>query len=111
MILCIKITIRKIRQVFAISRIKCILPCVQKQHGITDCGLFAIAIATYLAFGNDPKTLEAHKCEQTNLRSHLIFSLEVRRSRDKWPGPIPHAVTTFLMIVLRRNINFYSLLY
>ena len=70
------ITIRKIGEVFASSGIKCVLPCVQKQHGINDCGLFAIAFATYLAFGNDPKALETHQFKQTNLRSHLISCLE-----------------------------------
>ena len=42
-------TQRKVEKVFG-SPVKFNLPDVQKQEGVTDCGLFAIAFATSLAF-------------------------------------------------------------
>ena len=45
-------TIRRIEKVFG-SSITFNLPDVQKQVGFTDCGLFAIAFATNLAFGKN----------------------------------------------------------
>ena len=48
----------------------------QKQEGSTDCGLFAIAIATYLAVEQDPHTLPLHHFVQKNLQTYLIFRLE-----------------------------------
>ena len=41
----------------------------QKQVGAEDCGLFAIASATSLAFGEDPSTREY--C-QAKMRTHLV---------------------------------------
>ena len=41
----------------------------QKQTGGTDCGLFAIAISTAIAFGKNPGKLKLH---QETLRSHLV---------------------------------------
>lgn len=48
------------------------LPMVQKQIGSMDCGLFAIAYATFLAHGNDSPLLSIPTFKQHNLRSHLI---------------------------------------
>ena len=50
--------------VFSLSTIKYTIPPIQKQK---DCGLFAIAIATYLAVGQDPHTLPLHHFVQKNL--------------------------------------------
>lgn len=47
----------------------------QKQDGGCDCGLFAIAVATALAFHQDAKTLTF---EQTLMRPHLIQCFEKR---------------------------------
>ena len=41
----------------------------QKQKGAKDCGLFAIAFATALAFGQNPSKL---KFDQKLMRSHLV---------------------------------------
>ena len=41
-----------------------------------DCGLFAMAVCTFLAFGRDPSTLATHHFDLTGFRSHLIFCLE-----------------------------------
>ena len=42
---------------------------VQQQEGCDDCGLFAVAFATELAFGKDP----THCChEQKKKRKHLL---------------------------------------
>ena len=40
----------------------------QKQKGSKDCGLFAIAFATALAYGQNPSKL---KYDQSSMRSHL----------------------------------------
>ena len=42
---------------------------VQKQQGVTDCGVFAIALMTSIAFNEDPS--EVHY-QQDNLRQHLL---------------------------------------
>lgn len=44
---------------------------MQKQHGGTDCGLFAIAAITVIAFGKEPSQL---KFNQDNMRDHALFS-------------------------------------
>ena len=36
------------------------VPAVPKQEGPMDCGLYAIAYATYLAYGKDPQCLTTH---------------------------------------------------
>lgn len=41
----------------------------QKQKGSKDCGLFAIAFATALAYGQNPSKL---KYDQSSMRSHLV---------------------------------------
>ena len=46
---------------------------MQTQRGGTDCGVFAIAIATFLGYGDDPTKL---KFQQENLREHLLKCLE-----------------------------------
>ena len=46
---------------------------IQKQDGGCDCGLFAIAVATALAFRHNPRTLTF---EQTLMRPHLIQCFE-----------------------------------
>ena len=46
---------------------------MQTQRGGTDCGVFAIAIATSLGYGDDPTKL---KFQQENLREHLLKYLE-----------------------------------
>jgi hypothetical protein len=47
-----------------------------KQGGSTDCGLYAIAIATALAHGEDPSHLVFH---QQDMRSHLIDCLSNKK--------------------------------
>lgn len=64
-------TRRKIEKVFG-SSITFHLPDVQKQVGFTDCGLFAIAFATNLAFGKTSK----FEFQQDSLRPHLKACFE-----------------------------------
>lgn len=45
----------------------------QKQNGVKDCGLFAIAFATALAFGENPSEI---KFSQESMRAHLINCFE-----------------------------------
>ncbi len=42
---------------------------IQKQEGVKDCGLFSIAIATALLFGEDPLNI---RFNQVDMRSHLL---------------------------------------
>ena len=59
-------TKRKIEKTFA-SKVKFVVPIVQKQQGYKDCGLFSIAFATHLAFG------KTHfEFQQDCMRQHLI---------------------------------------
>ncbi len=43
----------------------------QKQKGVADCGLFAIAKATSIAYGANPRGYV-----QTSMRQHLVNCLE-----------------------------------
>ena len=52
------------------------VPPVGKQKGALDCGLFAIAFATYLAYRRDPSELSIIKFDQLQMRSHVVTSLE-----------------------------------
>ena len=45
------------------------------QHGNTDCGLYAIAYTTELAFGHDPTDFTF---DQSQLRDHLLNCLTSR---------------------------------
>ena len=49
----------------------CVMPAEQK--GSVDCGLFSIAYATDLAFGNDPSKVVY---DQSAMRDHLLLCLE-----------------------------------
>ena len=49
----------------------------QFQKGSSDCGLFLIAYATDLAYGNDPAS---YRYDQTKLRSHFLECLRERIS-------------------------------
>lgn len=46
---------------------------MQVQEGNVDCGLFAIAVATDLAYGNDPANVIF---EQKKMRNHVLGNLE-----------------------------------
>ena len=46
---------------------------MQVQEGNIDCGLFAIAVATDLAYGNDPANVIF---EQNKMRNHVLENLE-----------------------------------
>ena len=51
---------------------------VQKQKGGNDCGLFAIAFATALAFGQSPWD---HSYIQESMREHLLKCFKNNRMR------------------------------
>ena len=63
-------TKKKIQKTFS-SKIKFVVPIVQKQQGHKDCGLFSIAYATHLAFG---KTRFEFK--QDCMCQHLVECIE-----------------------------------
>ena len=75
MIRCIQnldqVTKHKVERVFGSTSINVHFANVQKQEGIVDCGPFAIAFATSLAFGK-----EICEFQQDKLRSHLKICFE-----------------------------------
>ena len=59
-----------VKQMFGLKQMKCInMVNVQKQEGSRDCGLFAIAMMTSLAYDEDPSAITY---DQSKMRSHLI---------------------------------------
>ena len=67
-------TNKAICQVFKMPVIKYIFPCIQVQRGCKDCGLFAIAYATHIAFNKSVNELPHFN--QSDLRPQLINYLE-----------------------------------
>lgn len=63
-------TKQRIETTFA-TKVKFVMPRVQKQEGYKDCGLFSIAFATHLAFGKTD-----FKIQQGRMRQHLIECFE-----------------------------------
>ena len=59
---------------------------IQQQKGSKDCGLFAIATATSLCFGDDPTMISYN---QEELRQHLLECLEAEDI-----SPFPHKAMT-----------------
>ena len=49
---------------------------VPLQLGADDCGLYAIAFATELAFSYDLATLHTKKFKQNEMRTHLVSCLQ-----------------------------------
>ena len=74
------VTKHKIEEVFD-SAVKFQLPKVQVQEGLTECGLFAIAFAVTLAFGDNP---EACIFDQSRMRPHLHACFE-KQCISKFP--------------------------
>ena len=67
----------------------------QKQEGFKDCGLFAIANATSLCFGDDPtfllfeqQQMREHLFEQQQMREHLLVCIKKGEMT-----PFPHDVS------------------
>ena len=65
---------------------------VQWQSGPNDCGLFAIAFATSICFGNDPTKIIF---KQEEMRHHLLFCIELKKlvtfpikSKCRTPKPV-----------------------
>ncbi len=69
----------KIEDTFPDSAITIVLPPVQQQDGVKDCGLFALAFATFLAFGNNPQALSVHKFDQKSFREHFVSTIELKQ--------------------------------
>jgi len=52
------------------------MPCavkIRKQSGVNDCGLFAIANAAFICFGQDPT---ANEIDQSLMRLHLAQCID-----------------------------------
>ena len=73
-----KVTLDKL---FSTS-VKYSVPQVQVQNGAKDCGLFAVAFASYLAHGNDPSLLPQCQFDQSSLRSTLLNMFEQKSVFD-----------------------------
>ena len=58
------------------------IPYVQQQKGIADCGLFAVAFAVHLAFGDDVSRLTF---DQFKIRQHLIKCFQ---KKEMQPFPL-----------------------
>ena len=50
-------------------QLEVVVPRIQKQTGITDCGIFAAAVATAIAVGDDPVYLTWN---QKEIREHYL---------------------------------------
>ena len=50
---------------------------MQKQHGSTDCGIFAIAVITSLVHEEDPSRFK-YKYKQMELKQHLVVELHYK---------------------------------
>ena len=75
-------------------QIDVIVPRIQKQNGIFDCGLFALATATCIAAGIDPVT---QTWNQDEMRAHCIECIRNEhaspfpaRTRGLRSGKLPH---------------------
>ncbi len=71
-------TERLIHKEFQSPGVKTVINIVlfQKQKGVKDCGLFAIACATSIAFGIDPVK---QKLKQDSLRSHFLKCIQEKK--------------------------------
>ena len=67
------VTTTMIKRLFNLTNLTVTMPLVQRQKGIKDCGLFAIANATTLAFKD---SIDSAHLDQTKLRQHLVLCLE-----------------------------------
>ncbi len=70
-----------------------------KQSGSTDCGLYAIAILTALAYSMDPSNLIFH---QEDMRTHLVNCLKTKRMI-----PFPTMKTRRLKNIVIKNVTIY----
>ena len=72
----------KIEDTFPESDLTIVLPPVQRQDGVKDCGLFALAFATFLAFSNSPQSLSLHRFDQKSFREHYVSSIELKQIKE-----------------------------
>ena len=78
---------------------------VSQQAGSSDCGVFAIAVATALAFGTDPSDLMFHQAE---MREHLAQCLDKKmtlfptKSRKRHTQKILKTITIYLCPVCEK---------
>ena len=56
-------------KVFRGSHLHYSVPAMPKQKGLMDCGLYAIAYATYLGHGKDAQCLATHYFKQELMRA------------------------------------------
>ena len=66
----------KIGRVFTTTTLTYRVHRVQKQQSTKDCGLFAIAFATFFAVDGSSTTSQILQLDQSKLRSHLLTCLE-----------------------------------
>lgn len=74
--------IQKIEDTFPDSDLTVALCPVQRQIGMKDCGLFALAFATSLAFGNSPQSLSLCQFNQNSFREHYVSSIQIKQASE-----------------------------
>ena len=82
------------------AEMKVIMKSVQQQTSHVDCGVFAIAFATALAFGQDPSKL---RFDVPKMRSHLVECLKLKKM-----SPFPEMKPGCSDIVLSKR-KFYTI--
>ena len=82
------------------AEMKVIMKSVQQQTSNVDCGVFAIAFATALAFGQDPSKL---RFDVPKMRSHLVECLKLKKM-----SPFPEMKPGCSDIVLSKR-KFYTI--
>ena len=70
-----------ISNIFPMAKSQELVP-IHRQTGGRDCGVYAIAISTTLAFGHDPAKIQF---DQSAMRPHLIKCF-ILSSLDQWLG-------------------------
>jgi len=76
---------------------------LQKQKGLTDCCLFAIAVMTSLADKEDPSTV---KYDQDKMRQHLLDSVS---SKSIMPFPKFQLNSCYANIHYKLNIKLFKI--
>ncbi len=68
-------TLVVITQIFG-THVNATIQTSPQQHGYTDCGIFAIAVCTSLAYGTDIHQLQGLMYDQSAMRQHLYNCFE-----------------------------------
>ena len=79
------------------TQLRLTIASMQQQRGGSDCGLFALAVVTAIAFGKDPSILFWRQC---NMRGHLVECFRTERITQ-----FPTIETKDLQSKMTRNLE------